>query len=369
MPFFKKFNPPSAAVRPPEKYKIEGGLKYPLDTTYPAYIQYRNKKVLPATLQGAGAIINAYKSAVRDNLTTAGDVGAGGGAPELDDAAAKIAESVFDDGSTLPSDTPADADIGMLGFKTQYRVDDKAMDIKLYMPQAIQIQDNIQYDQVGLGLAGAAGLTALNRGSDMLEAVKAGAIESGKNLASLFGFGGNSGAGGSDYFGARIAAARAASLVGALGAQGPSSAVNLALQVKVNPNTRSIFTGVTVRNFVFTYDFYAKSRREADTVQSIIKKFRRTMYPRAIPLDSVEKAGGFPLGYEFPDLFEIKFRFGNSDLNNMPQPLLCHLRDINTTYNPTGQAFHNDGNHTHVQMNLSFQEFRTLNAQDIEKGH
>ena len=232
----------------------------------------------------------------------------------------------------------------------------------MYFPQAIQINDNIQYDQQNLGMAGAIGLAALNAGSGIGAAIGQAAAETGKSLMSLFGMGNN----GIGTEAARLAAARAASLLPDGIGPGAQAALSLALQVKVNPSTRSIFTGVTVRNFQFTYDFYARSKEEADMVNKIIKTFRTVMYPRAIPESGY--AAGLPLGYRFPDLFEIKFKFGNSDMQ-MPQPLYCFLRDVATTYNPGSMSFHADGNPTHIQMSLSFQEFRALNQQDIEKGH
>ena len=401
--FTRKFNSPETiGSLLGGRLSNNSGLRYPLQTEYPAYIQYRVREVIPAANIGAASLISAFKSDVpvvsaggvsnsyaaqtsvvnTDTTTSSQKVDAvlsrdkdGMGsiketskqlraieaegkttAKRIADAKAVTSTRIANSGGT------GGATSGLLGFKTVYK--QPAVDIKMYFPQAIQMNDNIQYDQQNLGMAGAVGLAALNSGASIGSAIGAAAMETGKSLMSLFGMG-NSGVG---TEAARLAAAKAAETANsAIGIPaGAQAALSLALQVKVNPSTRSIFTGVTVRNFQFTYDFYARSKEEADMVNKIIKTFRTVMYPRAIPESAY--AAGLPLGYRFPDLFEIKFKFGGQNMQ-IPQPLYCFLRDVSTTYNPGSMSFHEDGNPTHIQMSLSFQEFRALNQQDIEKGH
>lgn len=363
--FSKKFGIPDLPQMLGENRSDTGDYKYPLDNGYPAYIQYRVKKVLTPALRGASSIVEEYKATVPSALRSAGSTGPSGTERDFGDRSSQFTKQIsaldtqFESAEKRINDAKASKNLsqGLLGFATTYR---PGKPIRLYFPQAVQVSDNIQYDQVGLGLGGAAGLTALNRGQDVMEAIKAGATETGKSLYSLFNLGS------ADGEAARIAVARAASMVTALTPAGAQAALGIGLQVKVNPSTRSIFNGVTVRNFAFTYDFYATSPEEAEMVKRIIKKFRVTMYPRAIPESALRE--GFPLGYEFPDLFEIKFKIGNNKDIEMPQPLLCYLRDVTTSYNPTNMSWHADGNPTHIQMSLAFQEFRALNQQDIAEG-
>lgn len=362
--FNKVFNPPEtiSSVRRKSDSFSGGGLRYPLETEYPAYIQYRVKEVIPPSIQAAGDIIGAFKPEVPKHLQSAKtDIRTGN-----QNAVAEKNISIIDDLQNRAADInqkSKSANTGLLGFKTVYKNDL----IKLYFPQAVQVNDQVQYENQNLGTTGAVGLNALNSGASISEAIARGAMETGNSLMNLFGVGNNSGIA-SQSQAARLAAAKAASLgaVQAFTPAGAQAALGIALQVKVNPSTRSIFTGVTVRNFTFTYDFHASSQREADMINRIIKRFRTIMYPRAIPEQSYRE--GLPLGYEFPDLFEIEFKYNNSKIQ-MPQPLLCYLRDVSTSYNPGSMSFHSDGNPTHIQMSLSFQEFRALNQQDIEKGH
>lgn len=365
--FTSLFNSPETVETNVMRAKDGNSLRYPLQSEYPAFIQYRIKEVIPASLTGAAAVVNKFKTSVPSKLDDADNID-----PGLRNATRQKEQetfySKFNSGIAKGNqeiqqrlkDAAAQGNKpGILGFRTMYA---RKPSIKLYFPQAVQVHDNIQYDQANLGLAGAAGLAALNQGDSLMSAIGKGAQELGNSLFSLFELGN------ADAQTARLAAARAASLFSALTPASAQAALGLALQVKVNPNTRSIFTGVSVRNFQFVYDFYPTSAEEADEVNAIVKQFRTTMYPLAIPENAVTNAG-LPLGYKFPDLFEIRFKYGNQREIQMPKPLLCFLRDVSTTYNPGNMSFFEDGNATHIQMSLSFQEFRALNKQDIEKGH
>ena len=230
------------------------------------------------------------------------------------------------------------------------------------MPPGVMFSDAIQYDQANLGLAGAAGLQAFNDTGSGLSAVGTMLSETASSLTGLF----SSGGGGS-LDAASIAMARGVQAYSSVLSSGTQAAFGLGLQVKVNPNTRSVFQGVSVRNFAFTYDFYPTSKSEQTEVEKIIKTFRVQAYPRAIPESSLQ--AGFPLGYKFPNLFEINFKFGNAEIQGMPRPLFCFLRSVNSTYNPGNMSFHDQGKASHINMSLNFTEFRALNQQDIENGH
>lgn len=246
----------------------------------------------------------------------------------------------------------ADATRSDLGITTSYVPG--ASQVSLYMPQAINFQDNVAYDTPNLGAAGAAGLAAINNASGLGAAAMEMLSQTFSPLTDLFN---------AELTGqaARLAASRAA---GKFLPDGAAAAAQIGLQVKLNPNQRTLFSGVTMRPFTFQYDFIATSRAEADQVNKIIRHFRTELYPATFGSEETS----IPLGYKFPNLFEIKFRWGDSEMN-IPQPLLCYLRDVQVTYNPGSMSFHADGNATHISMTLQFQEFRTLTREDIEKGH
>jgi len=348
-----------------------GSYRYPVDESYPVYMQYRVREVIPPLQNATDQVNELYQASVQEKIVSVKGAGVSNviRGTQGNDASAfgsmqdqinqrERASAVAD--ANRKFNKRSGAKTGLLGFKTAYL--ENPIDIKLYMPPGVMFSDAIQYDQANLGLAGAAGLQAFNDTGSGLSAVGTMLSETASSLTGLF----SSGGGGS-LDAASIAMARGVQAYSSVLSSGTQAAFGLGLQVKVNPNTRSVFQGVSVRNFAFTYDFYPTSKSEQTEVEKIIKTFRVQAYPRAIPESSLQ--AGFPLGYKFPNLFEINFKFGNAEIQGMPRPLFCFLRSVNSTYNPGNMSFHDQGKASHINMSLNFTEFRALNQQDIENGH
>ena len=152
------------------------------------------------------------------------------------------------------------------------------------------------------------------------------------------------------------------------GMEGAEGAVTQGVGVTVNPNTRSLFKNVAIREFAFQFKFIAKSQKEADEVRKIIKFFRTELYPEALTVgtdpDSKIKIA---IGYKFPKKFIITPMYNNAPIPDT-KILPCFLRDVSVVYNPSGQAMHGGDNphFTEVDMSLAFTETRTLTRQEIE---
>ena len=344
-----------------------GAYRYPLDESFPVHMHYRVREVIPPLQNATDQVNELYRATTEDKIVPV--KGSNIGTAEAA-AAAKQEQSDRELREFLQQSAVIDANrefqkrsgahTGLLGFKTAYL--ENPIDIKLYMPPGVLFSDNIEYNQSDLGLAGAAGLQAFNDTGSGMSAIGTMLSETASSLTGLF-----SGGGGGSMDAARVAMARGVQAYSSLLSSGTQAAFNLGLQVRVNPNTRSVFQGVSVRGFSFTYDFYPTSKAEQDQVEKIIKTFRVQAYPRSIPESSLQS--GFPLGYKFPNLFEIQFKFGNQQIQGMPKPLFCFLRNVNTSYNPGNMSYHDKGKPTQINMTLSFTEFRALNQQDIENGH
>jgi hypothetical protein len=67
-------------------------------------------------------------------------------------------------------------------------------------------------------------------------------------------------------------------------------------------------------------------------------------------------------------MFKIQYMYNNQLNTKLPQPLMCYLRNVSTTYNGASMVFHSDGNPTEIDLSLSFTEFRALTKQDILEG-
>lgn len=223
---------------------------------------------------------------------------------------------------------------------------------EMYLPLAFSVNDGILFDNANLNQAGTGVLAGATSGSSPLTSLKAG-IDAG--LTSSFDF--LKGSLAQDA--ARLAAFRLASKIQN---EGIRNAASIAGQVSLNPNTRALFRGVNLREYTFQFKFMPKSAAEAEAAKNIIKFFRSHAYPDVLPKDSE-----IPLGYKYPNLFEIKISYNNARVGTKIKK--CYLRNIQSTYNPTGMSFHADGNPAEIDITLSFVENMTINRSDVEGGY
>ena len=360
----KNFNKPQQA-EPIQQSSPSTILKYPADDNYLAYILFRVKKINPwdidaqkaknlldvPAITGEGGAFDVIKGLTERAETI--DAFGGGGASVEDIAAGRttvVGESIEQRNSNADAAQTQNVQ-DILGVTHQY-VDDLPA-IKLYMPQAINVMDQVQYNNAtGIGPSGAAAMGAINAGGSLLSGLST-------FLGDALGFLGD--ALSADPGLGRLALNRAAQALPT--GQNINNTASLGFQVTVNPNTRTLFEGVTIREFSFQFDFYPVSQEESQTVQEIVKFFRTELYPSTIGREGT----GVPIGFNFPHVFEIKFRVGDRNAP-MPQPHLCYLRNVQSTYNPSSMSFFADGSPTHTSMTLNFTEFRTLSKKDIQEG-
>lgn len=225
--------------------------------------------------------------------------------------------------------------------------------IQLYLPPSLVFNDDISYNNVDLGAGGMTAMGALNAGTGLVNAVAKGIFEGFENIFNLA-------KGSISQEAAQVAAARVSQFVPSVGLRGAAAT---ALQTGLNPGTRVIFDRPQVRQFTFTFRFIATSAQEAAHVEAIIKAFREEMYPETLDLVS-----GVPAGYRFPNLFQVYFQFRGSKAR-FPKMQLSYLRGCQVNYNPNSQSFHADGHATEIDMTLTFQEYKALSKQDIQRGY
>ena len=139
--------------------------------------------------------------------------------------------------------------------------------------------------------------------------------------------------------------------------QGASSASRIA----TNPNIRNLFEKVALRNFTFTFKMVPTSRSENEMINNLIKFFRVNSYPETI------SAGGIPVGYVYPNVFDIKLEYRTKQVATKLLP--CYLRTVTAAYNPTGAGMHDDGGFNEYEISLDFQEVLTLDRKKIEEGY
>ena len=223
----------------------------------------------------------------------------------------------------------------------------------LFLPISFQVNEGFQYSGVELGAKGGAVLNAFNSGntsiaSSLMQSVKTGAT----SLSNFFTGGTFTGDA------AKIGAAMGAELMPG----GVGDAVRLTAGVKINPNLRTKFDGVNIRDFTFTFKFIPKSQKESIAIRNIIKFFRIHAYPKELPGN-----GQFPIALEYPNMFKIKLKTQvGGTFKNVGTPIkYSYLRTISTTYNPTSAVLHPDGAPNEIDLSLNFTEYKPLSRHDV----
>ena len=125
----------------------------------------------------------------------------------------------------------------------------------------------------------------------------------------------------------------------------------------MNPNQELLFSGPTLRNFSFAFQFVPRHEVEAKTVRSIIKAFKRNMAP---------KGGGGPF-LKTPNIFEITYEGKAKKYLNRIK--LCALTNVATDYSAGLESWstYNDGAPISMSIALSFTELLPVFYEDYEQ--
>jgi hypothetical protein len=229
--------------------------------------------------------------------------------------------------------------------------------VTLYLPPGLQYRDNVAYEGTDLGVVGGFAERGIGLGSaifdntqSIVEGLKGDALAGQNEIAKLVG--------------TEIAKLNPKNLLGA-SAGGVSAAAQVRAGVTLNPNTRVLFKRVNLREFAFSFKLIAKSDKEAQEIEKIVKFFRTQLYPETFSVS------GVGVGYKFPELFNIDISYQGSEPDsiwNPPKIKQCYLRDVGTTYNATAMSFHKDGKPMEVDLSLSFMESAALERADVKDG-
>lgn len=224
--------------------------------------------------------------------------------------------------------------------------------VSLYLPQSFQVADGASYDDTNLGVLGAGVEAGMRAGSGALGAVYNAAKQAGTSAIDLLQNGVTTGPT------ARVGAVRLAQQTAPDTVIG---GIKSALAVSVNPNTRSLFNSVRLREFTFTWTMIANSASEAQEIEYIVKWFRETLYPTTI------SEGSISFGYNFPDKIEVTTLYNGITVGTKIRP--SYLKSIQTVYNPSSMGYHLDGKPSEVSLTINFGEDRALSQADIRNGY
>ena len=229
--------------------------------------------------------------------------------------------------------------------------------IALYMPNDIQINDQIVYNEDSRKLFG--GLAgALNE--DMDKSAAAGtlatstggmvAIGSGVSKAIEFA---TKRAGGS--FLEKFGAGKIGALIGGAASTVVGSEYQRSTGKAQNLHEYMAYQSTGMRNFTFTFTFLPDRFEESEEVTKIIKQFR--MAAHAKRNDSVTLT--------VPSHVVTSFH-GAGDMIQLPP---CVIESVNISYNPNNTSFFKDGNNpVEVGMSVTLKEIVPIYKDDIEGG-
>ena len=142
--------------------------------------------------------------------------------------------------------------------------------------------------------------------------------------------------------------------------------------IAINPMREMMFEGIGFRSWNFTYEFYPKSRDEANEVNNIIYAFRTAMLPDTFNFDMFDKSGDDATDnrfqdqfFNYPNVFDINF---NGPIKNKVDgflPAVCTKCDVDHT---GGQKFsvYLDGQPVKSTMTLEFMEIRLMTQNNYQ---
>jgi hypothetical protein len=260
----------------------------------------------------------------------------------------KTANTVAEDGSEQTNKSFGGIGASPASLKVNEIAGEKA---DLYLPLSFQVNDGFDYASASLGLGGAATAAAMNSGgsiaSGVMESLKSGA----QSVFDLFKTGAVS----------RVAAVRGSQAIPLI-PDAVKSAIAITARVTMNPNIRTQFNGVSVREFNFTFKFLPKSQPESREVSRIVKFFRFHSYPVEMPYGQP-----YSIAFDYPNMFKVRLLSEVGGMfKNIGTPIkLCYLKTVSTTYNPTSSVLHPDGSPTEIDLTLTFTEYKPLSRYDV----
>ena len=224
--------------------------------------------------------------------------------------------------------------------------------IFLPIPRQIQDANSVTYDSSKLDPLEAAGSAIIKQGienpsiglvQDALKAIGEGVDLIGDNTDA-------------------IASAIAGRAIGALGGNVTANAlIARGSGAILNPNLESLFQGVKLRQFPFTFEFFPRNPTEAEQVKMIIRVLKRSMSAK----NNKDKGGGVFI--KQPDIFQLRYMKGASEHPFLNKFLPMHLTDMKINYAASGtySTFY-DGTPSHMSVSCSFQEVNPVYQEDFD---
>ena len=161
-----------------------------------------------------------------------------------------------------------------------------------------------------------------------------------------------------------ISSAIAGRAIGALGGNvTANSLIARGSGAILNPNLESLFQGVKLRQFPFTFEFFPRNNREGVEVKNIIRVLKRSMAARN------NKNEGKGVFIKQPDIFQLQYLKGGKEHPFLNKFLPAHLTDLKINYAQSGtySSFW-DGTPSHMTVSCAFQEVNPVYQEDYDEA-
>ena len=216
--------------------------------------------------------------------------------------------------------------------------------IALHVPTDLSISYSANWSTTDMAGMAAAATAGDSIGNAIEQLTKSGITQSAGELS-------NAGGAGISYLVSR-----------GLQTQGIGEFVGKVSGTAANPKKEQLFRNVDFRTFSFNYQFFPRSKEEAQKVQAIIKTFKLHMHPE------FKDASHFL--YTYPSEFDIYYYQNGQENMNIHRHTSCVLTDMNISYTPQGiLSTFEDGMPTQINVQLQFKELALLTKEAIADGY
>ena len=143
-----------------------------------------------------------------------------------------------------------------------------------------------------------------------------------------------------------------------------------------NPNTEVLFQKMNLRTFDLTFKLVPYKAAESQTIQSIVKTFKKAMLPqyqlgahKVLGESGQDNAAIEASFIKVPKVCKVAYMRGSSVHPHLPKYKMCAITDVSVNYTPDGNyAVYGDGYPVAVELKVSFMETKLIFSEDVSEG-
>tara|TARA_B110000285_G_scaffold18670_1_gene18154 strand:+ start:6712 stop:7737 length:1026 start_codon:yes stop_codon:yes gene_type:complete len=211
------------------------------------------------------------------------------------------------------------------------------IDIMLYVPDGITSSMSVDYENKGKSALGVISNAVMENTGDTLDKIGAG-LEASMEVGS------------------KVLRQGLSALTG--------DELNRKRGLAVNPMKEQYLNGVSYRSFEFMYEFWPKSKDEADMVNKIIYTFRSAMLPDTSNLSDTK--GGVENYFNYPNKFTAEFSGPIADTLDGYLEMVCTKCDVDH-FNGQKFAVFEGGQPISTKMTIGFTEMEIMSQQNYHE--